>query len=646
MQAPSPRVSVLMPTFKHASFIRRALESLCAQTFTDWELIVVDDGSPDETGAILADFRADARIRYHRSERNTGLGAALNTATALARGQFIAYLPSDDVYYPQHLQRLIDLLDERPDVYVAYNGVRWHYSKWSATLHGDDAVGREAEALHNPPSLPRDARLTNDNLLALVQAMHRRDLQENVCWQIRAEIVTDRLETNFWRSLADHGAGFGYTGALTCEWVDHPDQHHKMIAAYLGGVARYRRHYGIERGEFLNFQPSRGMRVNERSRYGQFATARNLPALGGLKILLVGSLGFNPERILAFEERGHKLYGLWSSHLEIWDNAGPFAYGNIDDVPYDERWIERVRAVRPDVIYAGINWQALPFIRTVLDANLDIPFVFHFKEGPFITIDHGTFPTLLHVYQKSDGVIFINEASREWVQLATNHHFDLDRTFILDGDLPKIDRMTDDWQPKRSARDGEIHTVCPGRPLGLDPFEGIANAGIHVHFYGEHFQEWFPTWTRNGLASGYMHLHPAVEPGDWVRELSQYDAAWLHIFGSRNNGDLRAANWDDLNVPARLGTYAAAGLPWIMKDNRPAFVAMQHLAEQLDVGVFFRDFDDLAAQLRDRERMAQRTHNMRAARKQFAFDTHVDDLVAFFRAAIERRGRDKELMNS
>ncbi len=272
----------------------------------------------------------------------------------------------------------------------------------------------------------------------------------------------------------------------------------------------------------------------------------------------------------------------------------------------------------------------------MLNAQLGIPLVFHFKEGPFITFEHGAWPMLTQVLAASDGQIFISPENLEWFQLALDDALDPAATFVLDGDLPKADWMSDEWSPKLSERDGEIHTVCPGRPLGLDPFDAIANAKIHVHFYGEHFQEWFPNWTRASQSTGYMHIHPTVEPEDWVRELSQYDAAWLHVFDSYNCGDLRRAHWDDLNLPARLGTYAAAGLPWIIKDNRPSRVAMQELAQRLDVGVFFNDFDDLGGRLRDRPRLARLTANMRAARLQFAFDSHVDALVQFFRRIIDR----------
>lgn len=125
-ESASPAVSVLMPTFRHESFVARALESLQAQTFTDWELIIVDDGSPDDTQAAVAPYCAvDNRLVYHRWYRNRGLGAALNFAVSQARGRYLAYLPSDDVYDPIHLTLLFSVLEARPDIYLAYGGVRW-----------------------------------------------------------------------------------------------------------------------------------------------------------------------------------------------------------------------------------------------------------------------------------------------------------------------------------------------------------------------------------------------------------------------------------------------------------------------------------------------------------------------------------------
>ncbi|MBV9791949.1 MAG: glycosyltransferase family 2 protein, partial [Chloroflexi bacterium] len=204
--AAKPRVSVLMPTFQQSAFLRRALESLCAQTLADWELVIVDDGSTDDTHAVLQPYLVDQRIRYQRLDSNQGLGAALNHALDLARADLIAYLPSDDVYYPEHLAQLAARLADDPSIALAYGGVRHHYNRF--------AEGQiEGFALQ------------------LVQVMHRRTSER---WIERAELVTDDLERMFWSRLRQHGT-FADVAGVTCEWVDHPHQRYKIIRETLGG---------------------------------------------------------------------------------------------------------------------------------------------------------------------------------------------------------------------------------------------------------------------------------------------------------------------------------------------------------------------------------------------------------------------------
>jgi glycosyltransferase involved in cell wall biosynthesis len=123
-----PRVSVIMPTYAHAHFIRRAIASLSAQSFTNWELVIVDDAAPDDTADIIAPMLADPRFVYLRHPVNLGLGAALNIGLAGARGEYITYLPSDDVMYADHLATLVASLDSAPDAKLAYSGVRLHYN--------------------------------------------------------------------------------------------------------------------------------------------------------------------------------------------------------------------------------------------------------------------------------------------------------------------------------------------------------------------------------------------------------------------------------------------------------------------------------------------------------------------------------------
>src|SRR5947209_12501809 len=87
-------VSVLMPTYKQGHFIPRAIDSLLAQTLAEWELLIVDDGSPDQTRSAVAPYLSDTRISYVRLEHNSGLGHALNYALDRTSAPLIAYLPS------------------------------------------------------------------------------------------------------------------------------------------------------------------------------------------------------------------------------------------------------------------------------------------------------------------------------------------------------------------------------------------------------------------------------------------------------------------------------------------------------------------------------------------------------------------------
>ena len=116
----SPRVSVVIPTYNRAGMIVECLESVFSQKYTDYEVIVVDDGSTDNTEDILKSYLD--RITYIRHE-NKGNAAARNSGLAVARGELIAFLDSDDLWLADKLRRDVDYLDRHPDVdMVCANG--------------------------------------------------------------------------------------------------------------------------------------------------------------------------------------------------------------------------------------------------------------------------------------------------------------------------------------------------------------------------------------------------------------------------------------------------------------------------------------------------------------------------------------------
>jgi GT2 family glycosyltransferase len=105
-----PRLSVIIPLYNKAPHVRRALDSVAAQTFTDFEAIVVDDGSTDGGARAVAEF-ADPRFRLV-SQRNAGPGAARNRGIREARGELLAFLDADDEWLPDFLEEGVRLLDE------------------------------------------------------------------------------------------------------------------------------------------------------------------------------------------------------------------------------------------------------------------------------------------------------------------------------------------------------------------------------------------------------------------------------------------------------------------------------------------------------------------------------------------------------
>ena len=595
-----PYISILMPVYNQTGFINRAIQSLLIQSYQNWELIIINDGSADDLESVISGYVDHPQISFIRNKQNRGLGAALNQGLQKAQHQLIAYLPADDVFYNDHLQSLVDKLNETPENILAFSGIRHHYNRYA------------------------DGKLEGF-WLQLVQCLHKKT---NDLWVERAELVTDDLDRMFWDKIALKGA-FAATGKISCEWVDHPQQRYKIIREPLGGINPYKLYYGVNQP--LRYHTTMGNLIDEIGFYQPFRH-QHKPDPQGLKIVIVGELAYNAERIVAFEEAGHQLYGLWMRDPYWYNTVGPLPFGNVEDIPY-ENWQQRIAEIKPDIMYALLNWQAVPFAREIMLADTGIPFVWHFKEGPLICMEHGLWSELIDLHTLSDAQIYSSPEMRDWFRQFLPDKNSM--TMILDGDLPKKEWFTSERTPLLSEKDGELHTVVPGRPIGLHPQNvvDLAEQKIHLHFYGDfthgQWKEWIVKTQK--MAPGFLHIHPNVTQENWVKEFSQYDAGWLHFFESKNHGELMRANWDDLNYPARIATLAMAGLPMLQRDNAGQIVAMQSLVKELGLGLFFADTKELGVQLGNKEKMQQIRENVWERRILFCFDEHVPELISFFR---------------
>ena len=111
-----------MPAYNAEKYINEAIDSILAQTFTDFEFIIIDDGSTDSTCAIVESY-SDSRIRFFKNEHNLGVAATLNRGLDLARGEYIARMDADDISLPTRFEKQAAYMDSHPDVVVCGTGV-------------------------------------------------------------------------------------------------------------------------------------------------------------------------------------------------------------------------------------------------------------------------------------------------------------------------------------------------------------------------------------------------------------------------------------------------------------------------------------------------------------------------------------------
>ncbi len=168
-----PLVSIIMPVWNRAEMLAEAVRSVLAQTYQHWQLIIVDDGSTDNTAQICKEFLSDPRIEYHFQE-NAGVSTARNQGYSLSKGEFIAYLDSDNLWYPYTLSVVVSALVNDSACDGIYFAELWHdyannnkeHVYFPEQLHYDDVIIHESS---------KDVRGIDINSF-----VHRRKLFEQV----------------------------------------------------------------------------------------------------------------------------------------------------------------------------------------------------------------------------------------------------------------------------------------------------------------------------------------------------------------------------------------------------------------------------------------------------------------------------------
>ena len=196
----NPAVSVVMKAYEHAEYVHESIASVLAQSFQDFEIVIVDDGSTDGTADVVRRF-TDPRIRFERFERNRGISVMMNVLVSRARGELVAILNSDDVALPSRLAMQVAFLRAHRDVAAAFGRAR--------------CIGERGEALAQYEAVfalpfpsgraPRQAWLRHfffhGNCLCAPTAMIRREALRSGRYDPR---LTNLQDLDRWIQLLEH----------------------------------------------------------------------------------------------------------------------------------------------------------------------------------------------------------------------------------------------------------------------------------------------------------------------------------------------------------------------------------------------------------------------------------------------------------
>jgi glycosyltransferase involved in cell wall biosynthesis len=204
----SPKVSIITSTYNRSYLVGDAIRSVQAQTFTDYEMIIVDDGSPDNTHDVVTGFD-DPRIRYVY-QPNAGLAAGRNTAIRHSRGEYVAFLDDDDLYLPHNLQTQLAMLESRPEI-------GWTTGGYQVTnMEGE--VGYEHQAWLEYPQLDLHTWLFHCPTCPSAVVMRR-------AWLERVGGFDEQLpqteDWDLWLRLAYAGCQMACVESIVCQYRLH-----------------------------------------------------------------------------------------------------------------------------------------------------------------------------------------------------------------------------------------------------------------------------------------------------------------------------------------------------------------------------------------------------------------------------------------
>ena len=262
MTAPAPKITVAIPVYNREKYVGAAIDSILAQSFTDFEVLVVDDASTDGSRAVVEAYR-DQRVRLHALPANLGIAGVRNACLELARGEYLAFLDSDDLSHPDRLSAQVAFLDGHPD-HAAVGA----WSQWM------DEAGRPLKRFKRKPLAAEDiaaqrlfrAGIENSTAMARTAVLRRYGHDERYeigsDYDLWARVAVDHKLANLPRVLVLRRAHGQATTRLAAERKQrlrqaiYADQLERLGISF--NETDLERHFLLRRMIKLGFAPDRG----------------------------------------------------------------------------------------------------------------------------------------------------------------------------------------------------------------------------------------------------------------------------------------------------------------------------------------------------------------------------------------------------
>lgn len=211
-------ISIVVPTFNHANFLRLAILSVINQTYQDWEMIIVDNHSVDGTEEMVKNFN-DHRISFFKINNRGVIASSRNKGIYISKGEWIAFLDSDDLWNPKRLEIFINSVCNKNEIDV-----------WSSDEYYVDALKKIRRPLRYGPFVKPfyEHLLKNGNCLSPSATIVRRQfiIDNNVYFREQAEFITAE-DYDFWLNLARAGGKFKFSREVLGDFTIHENNNSK-----------------------------------------------------------------------------------------------------------------------------------------------------------------------------------------------------------------------------------------------------------------------------------------------------------------------------------------------------------------------------------------------------------------------------------